>query len=320
MNVTPEDFTPEGPQPLLREILPGEAYPVEALGPLREVVEAVADITQAPIAIAGQSALSVVALAVQGFANVQTLGGTAPCSLFCLTVAESGARKSSCDKLLLRGRRRHEAERSAAHELEMADWRRAHDLWEGKRKRMLSDAAGKDKTKAAEAEADLRALSAEPREPIHPNLTAMEPTFEGLAKLYEKSRPALGLFTDEGGAFIGGHAMNSDNRLKSMAGLSKLWDGEPFDRTRAGDGAKTYRGRRLSVHIMAQPVAAYPLLADPQANGQGFLAQRDDRGGLCREAGWYPRHPRSDQWQPAGTRPADLAAFGAGRGIALALP
>ena len=28
-------FTPEGPQPLVREIAPGAAYPAQALGPLR---------------------------------------------------------------------------------------------------------------------------------------------------------------------------------------------------------------------------------------------------------------------------------------------
>ena len=79
----PIPFKTEGPQPLLREIPRGEPYPVEALGPLREAVEAVQDITQAPVGIAAQSALSVASLAVQGFADVEALGGgDVPCSLF----------------------------------------------------------------------------------------------------------------------------------------------------------------------------------------------------------------------------------------------
>lgn len=275
MTAQPQDFTPESPQPLLREISPGAPYPVEALGPLREAVEAVADISQAPIAIAAQSALSVVSLAVQGFADVETLGGDAPCSLYCLTIAESGERKSTCDRLLMRGLRDYERDRAEAYTDEFAIWKRDFELWEAKAKRLTADAAGRGKqsTDAAAAEADLRKLGAAPREPIHPNVTAMDPTFEGLAKLYGKGRPALGLFTDEGGGFIGGHAMNADNRLKTMAGLSRLWNGEPIDRTRAGDGAQVYRGRRLALHIMAQPIAARPLLSDPMANGQGFLAR-----------------------------------------------
>ena len=67
--------------------------------------------------------------------------------------------------------------------------------------------------------------------------------------------------------------MNSDNRLKTVAGLSGLWDGAPINRTRAGDGAFTLRGRRLAAHMMLQPVAARPLLSDPVAARQGFLAR-----------------------------------------------
>ena len=37
MQITPEPipFTPEGPQPLVREVAPGAAFPVQHLGPLR---------------------------------------------------------------------------------------------------------------------------------------------------------------------------------------------------------------------------------------------------------------------------------------------
>lgn len=275
MNTMPEPvpFMPEGPQPLLREIPPGAAYPVHALGPLQAAVEAVQDISQAPIGIAAQSALSVASLAVQGFADVETLGGDAPLSLFCLTIAESGERKSTCDRLLMRGIRDHEHGLTADYRNASAEYEVAREIWAGKRKRMLAEAAGTDKMKAAGAEADLRALGPEPRPPLFPNVTAQEPTFEGLLKLYQIGRPALGLFSDEAGGFIGGHAMNSDNRLKTIAGLSQLWNGDKVNRIRSGDGATDYPGRRLAMHLMAQPVAARPLMADPQASGQGFLAR-----------------------------------------------
>jgi hypothetical protein len=266
-------FKSEGPQPLLREILPGEPYPVHALGPLQEAVAAVHDVTQAPVGIAAQSALSVASLAVQGFANVETLGADVPCSLFCLTVAESGERKSSCDRLLMKGVRDHERARAEIYRAEIAEHEVSREIWAGKRKRLLGEAAGSDKIKAASAEADLRALGPEPRPPLYPSVTAQEPTLEGLLKLYQIGRPALGLFSDEAGGFIGGHAMNSDNRLKTIAGLSQLWNGDTLNRIRSGDGASDYPGRRLAAHLMAQPIAARPLLADPLAAGQGFLAR-----------------------------------------------
>src|SRR5690606_35537988 len=115
-----QDFTPEEPQPLMREIPPGEPYPVHALGPPQAAVQAEQDITQAPVGIAAQSALAVVSLAVQGFADVETLGSDAPVSLFCLTIAERGERKSSCDRLLMRGVRDHEQTQAETYRADLA--------------------------------------------------------------------------------------------------------------------------------------------------------------------------------------------------------
>ena len=267
------DLNIEGPQPLLRELPKGEPYPIEALGPLRAVVEAVHDKTQAPIAIAAQSALAVASLAVQGFANVNSLGGPVPCSLYCLTIAQSGERKSGCDKLLMQAVRAHEADAAQEYKTDLAVYETEQKIWEAKHNRLIRDVAGGKGEKACDARAELDAMPLSPEPPLSPNKTATDPTFEGLVKLFAIGQPALGLFTDEAGGFIGGHAMNSDNRLKTCAGLSGLWDGTPMNRTRAGDGSNTFRGRRLAVHMMVQPVAARPLLADPVARGQGILAR-----------------------------------------------
>ncbi len=269
----PTPFVDEGPQPLVREIPRGADYPIHALGSLKGAVEAVQAATQAPVAIAAQSALSVASLAVQSHADVETLAGFAPASLFCLTVAQSGERKSGCDKLVMAGLREFERDQTASYREEMAEWSIAQKLWSTKRDRLLKEAVGSKAEKALAAQADLDALGPEPAQPLSPKITASEPTIEGLVKLYLTGQPSLGLFSDEGGGFLGGHAMNSDNRMKTVAGLSKLWDGEPPDRVRAGDGAATLYGRRLAMHLMVQPVAARPLLSDPVASGQGFLAR-----------------------------------------------
>ncbi|MRX50445.1 DUF3987 domain-containing protein [Paracoccus sp. S-4012] len=92
------------PEPTPRPVVPVQGfaadYPVASLGPLREVVEAVQGISQAPAALAAHSALAIASLAVQGHANVETLGGPRPLSLYFLTIAASGERKSTCDALL----------------------------------------------------------------------------------------------------------------------------------------------------------------------------------------------------------------------------
>lgn len=264
-------FAPEEPQPLLREIAPGEAYPVHALGPLRAAVDAVQGMTQAPVAIPAQSALSVASLAVQGFADVDTLGGTRPVSLYALTVARSGERKSACDAPLMAPLRDFEREQAKAQRDSVQSWTNAHALWKGERDRILIEARKGKGEKRMAAQADLEALGSEPQAPPSADRTVSEPTFEGLTKLFAHGQPSLGLFSDEGGQFLGGHAMNSDNRQKTLAALNDLWQGNPIRRTRSGDGHATLYGRRLAVHLLVQPTVARALIADPLAADTGFL-------------------------------------------------
>lgn len=267
----PISYTPEGPQPLVRSIAPGDAYPVHALGPLREAVEAVQGITQAPLAIPAQSALAVASLAVQGFADVETLGGPRPLSLYALTVARSGERKSACDAPLMAALREHEREQAGIQRDALESWRNAQALWKGERDRILSEAKKGKGEKRTAAQADLEALGPEPNAPPSADRTVTEPTFEGLTKLFATGQPSLGLFSDEGGQFLGGHAMNSDNRQKTLAALNDLWQGNPIRRTRSGDGHAALYGRRLAVHLMVQPTVARAFMADPLAADTGFL-------------------------------------------------
>ena len=264
-------FMPEGPQPLVREIPPGAAYPVASLGPLRAAVEAVQGATQAPVAIPAQSALAVASLAVQGFADVESLGGLRPVSLYALTVARSGERKSACDAPLMTALRAHEKERAKARRDELQSWENAFALWKGERDRILAEAKKGKGEKRTAAEADLDALGPEPAAPPSADRTVTEPTFEGLTKLFAHGQPSLGLFSDEGGQFLGGHAMNSENRQKTLAAFNDLWQGNPIRRTRSGDGHATLYGRRLAVHLMVQPTVARAFMADPMAADTGFL-------------------------------------------------
>ncbi len=246
-------------------------YPVHALGPLREVVEAVHRLTQAPVAIAAQSALAVAALAAQAHADVRTFHGSSPLSLFLMSIARSGERKSACDTLMMLGVQEFESELGECYGAERARFERRHQAWTTRRDRMLRGA--KDECPDALAQRIEDDLGPEPEPPLVPIITASDPTFEGLTRLFSEGRPSLGVFTDEGGSFIGGFSMTSEKRLHTMSGFSKLWDGAPINRTRALDGSATLRGRRLSKHFMVQPLPAKQLLADPLAREQGYLGR-----------------------------------------------
>ena len=75
-------------------------FPYKALGEiLGDAVKGISDTVQAPIAIAGQAVLTTAALIAQGHANVKMDHRVYPLSLFGLTIAGSGDRKTSMEKL-----------------------------------------------------------------------------------------------------------------------------------------------------------------------------------------------------------------------------
>ena len=67
--------------------------------------------------------------------------------------------------------------------------------------------------------------------------------------------------------------MNQENQVKTIAGLSKLWDGKSITRTRGGDGNTLLYGRRVALHLMVQPAASHVLFSNPMMTGQGFLSR-----------------------------------------------
>lgn len=98
-------------------------------------------------------------------------------------------------------------------------------------------------------------------------------TAEGVAKLFMVSRPTAGAFTDEAALVFGGHGMTRESTARTAATLCKLWDSATLDRVRAADGAVKLYGRRLALHLLAQPVIAERALSDDVLSGQGFLAR-----------------------------------------------
>lgn len=269
---TPRLVTPEDGQiPLVAELASSEPYPIHALGPvLRLGAEAIARKIQAPVAMAAQSVLAVAALAAQAHADVQLPYGQArPLSLDLITVASSGDRKTSTDREAAWPLCVYEEELHSAYRDELESYRSSAATWEAEKKKIEGDKkATRDTRKVLFEE-----LGSAPVAPLVPFLTAPEMTIEGLFKAMPRAHPSLGLFSAEGGQFVGGHGMSTDNRLRTAAALSSLWDGGTIKRIRAGDGVSILKGRRLSVHIMIQPDVATAFLTDPLLRDQGLLSR-----------------------------------------------
>lgn len=268
-----EEFEPKAPRPLRREVSPSEPYPVGALGEvLGPAAEAINDKVQAPLAICAQSVLGAATLAVQGFADVVLPTGSArPISQYLVTVAESGERKTTVDEIALRPVRRREDALTKVHDIDLITYLAAKDAWLSQRRQICSSKATYKSVE--EKKEAMLALGPPPDPPLDPMLTCPEPTYEGLVKLLAEGQPSVGIFSSEGGRLIGGHAMSDDHKIKTAAGLSEIWDGQPIKRVRQGEGSTTLYGRRVSLHLMVQPGVASRLIMDPILHDQGLLSR-----------------------------------------------
>jgi Protein of unknown function (DUF3987)/Primase C terminal 2 (PriCT-2)/Bifunctional DNA primase/polymerase, N-terminal len=265
------DAKPEPPRPLMREMPPADLFPVEALGNiLGPAAVGIQDKVQAPMAICAQSVLAAATLAVQGFADIELpTDEVGPVSGFFISVAESGERKSTVDGIALEPIRKRQVALRAEHDERMPQYKNALIAWEKARDFAVKEARGD----GGAINAALNGLGPEPVAPLLPMLTCSEPTYEGLIKLLAIGQPSIGIFSAEGGSFIGGHGMADEAIKRTATGLSNLWGGDPIDRVRSQDGASVLVGRRVSMHLMCQPDLANELLSNALLIDQGLMSR-----------------------------------------------
>ncbi|MEE4156640.1 YfjI family protein [Pseudomonas viridiflava] len=259
MQLDPKLELPRPPRPLIESNPVPQPYPVQALGGiLGPAVERMAEVIGVPQALAAQSVLAASALATQGHAGLQLDGRHYPLSLYLITVAASGDRKTASDRSALLPARQWERQQWQHYREQLSRYRAAQ------RQAQRINPADPAPTNSVPLEA----------EPSAPRLITTDPTIEALIKGLCHDLPSMGLFCDEGGQFLGSSTMSRDNRLKAVTTLSSLWDGSPIDRARsmAGESLRAY-DRRLSLHLMLQPYLAMQLLSDPLLQGQGILGR-----------------------------------------------
>ena len=277
------------PKPLAdqREPLP---YPVNSLPKIiREAVMEVEAFTQAPTAMVAGAALSTLSIAAQGYCDVSRADKlSGPISIFSLSLADSGERKSSCDGFFKRVITDFEAEKADLAKPKIARYKADHAIWESVRvgllDRIKSDAkAGKP---THETENILhRHQAEEPTPPVVPRLLYNDFTPEKLTYNLAKVYPIGGILSSEAGAVFGSHAMTGDSLMRTLSILNQLWDGATLTYDRRTSGSYVVKGARLSMALQIQPAAL-----------QQFV---DKSGGLARGIGFFARFllawPKSTQ-------------------------
>ncbi|TGC09898.1 hypothetical protein CRG93_04525 [Escherichia sp. E2593] len=118
---------------------PVDEFPLRSLPPLiRDAVIEAQQITQAPMGLVASSALGAVSLVCQHQIDVCRLNNLrGPVSLFLLTLAESGERKTAVDKLLMEPLYQQEILLYSRYQNELNTWKNKEELLKVQKKSIV---------------------------------------------------------------------------------------------------------------------------------------------------------------------------------------
>ncbi|MBA3030863.1 MAG: DUF3987 domain-containing protein [Desulfobacteraceae bacterium] len=267
------------PQPLQSHTA-AAPYPIEALPErIRQAVEEVQDFVKAPMALVASTALASLSTAGQAHIDIERakkLSG--PTSLFLLSIAESGERKSTCDSFFSAPIREYEKEQAERVKPLIKKFNAEKSIWDIKRSALLESIKKtvKNGGSTVDIEEDLLNLEQdEPRAPLYPKLLLLDETPESLGSKLATRYPVAGILSSEAGLILGSHGMNKETVMRNLTLLNTLWDGVVFEAGRKVAESIRVEGARLTLGLQAQESVLRVFFdrAEGLARGSGFLAR-----------------------------------------------
>ena len=246
---------------------------------IRQAVEEVQSFVKAPISLVAAAALSALSVAAQAHADIERakkLSG--PSSLFMLSIAESGERKTTCDGFFTSAIRAYEAVQAERVKPLLKKYEAERSIWEAKRSGLLESVkkAAKCGKPSEDLEGRLIALQRrEPEPPRWPKLLLLDETPESLSSKLAIRYPVAGILSSEAGLIFGAHGMNRETAMRSLTLLNTLWDGTVFEAGRKVSGNVRVEGARLTLGLQVQesPLRVFFDRSEGLARGTGFLAR-----------------------------------------------
>jgi len=255
-------------------------YPLGALPEeIKSAIQEVADFVKAPISMIASSALGAMSLAIQPQIDVKRAEGlSGPSSLYILVIADSGERKSSCDKYFTDGIRRYEKDAAIKAKPSIKKYETDIEAWDMKVKGVKAQLqhAAKEGETTDVAEATLKALMDDkPNKPKLPRLFYTDTTPEELAFSLSQTWPSGGIMSSEAGLVFGGHGMAKDVAMRTLALYNVLWDGGAFQVDRRTSQSFVLENARLTIALQVQESTLREFMrrTGELARGTGFLAR-----------------------------------------------
>lgn len=226
-------------------------YPLYAFPEiLRDTIQELQTNIKAPIPLVANCVLSAVSLACQGIIDVRRLDHlVGPVSLYLITGADSGDRKSATDDAVLEPVRTFQKARNQEHKINLTKYQSETMAWDVKLEVIL--AAIKKAYKNGEPTEDYeqalaKHMDQKPQRPRETKLIYNDTTPPALAYGMYQNSPHAAILSNEGGSVIEGNA-STDVFL-----LNSFWSGSDFHVDRRTQESFTLSDPRLTIGVLAQ--------------------------------------------------------------------
>ncbi|TKV07677.1 DUF3987 domain-containing protein [Citrobacter sp. wls619] len=248
---------------------PLDAFPEK----IRETIYDIHDHTQAPIELISSSVISAMSLACQSFINIKINETVcSPVSLFSLVIANSGERKTTVDRMVLRPFYQHDAHLLKKSEEAEKVYGLEKQVWDIKEKSVLQLIKKKVMKGQCVEEETIRLRELQAEKPVRSKISQCiynNVTPEALQFAMYSHSPHVGLIADEGANILDRQVMNDLSFINSM------WDGVDFRVERKTAQSFTIESGRVTLSVMVQnkPFDLYLKRQGKKARGSGFFAR-----------------------------------------------
>ncbi|WP_455231674.1 YfjI family protein [Geopseudomonas aromaticivorans] len=238
----------------------------------KEAVQGIAERSQAPIELIVSVLLSVISLACQYLIDVKRpWGSTGPTSLIVFTIALSGERKSTVERIATDALRAFRERREKLDAQKTKEWSVLLELWSKQKKKIQKEIIEKDPVSPDYKQLEKNLLAHANSVPMRPFVFKMiqqDVTQAALTEALEEYCPSEALLTSEG-----------DIALRGVIGqvgiMNALWDASGVEVGRASTGSYSLKDARFSIGIGVQPLVFQDYLERKGEAGKasGFFAR-----------------------------------------------
>lgn len=211
-----------------------QRYPVDEFPPVLEnVINTLHEQTQAPVELIGSAVLAAASLACQSVAEIipPFASDAIPCSLYFLTIADSGERKTTINNIVMKPFHDFTKEAQDEYDVLLSKYDIEYSSWETKLKAYKNNVTRsirKGYEAVFENENLIKHLQKKPIKPVLINILYEDSTLKGFVEGLSEC-PMAGVITDEAISFLKGR------NKESLGLLNKAWDGGTYSLRRAKD-------------------------------------------------------------------------------------